>query len=78
MSFRPITIAWLKDKLTFNPREDPRYELLETIVADGINSEIVIRNADRRDSSLFSCVTTNAYGHDDTNIQLIMQGMSAF
>ncbi|CAG2123263.1 unnamed protein product, partial [Medioppia subpectinata] len=62
-----------KDKLTFNPRDDPRYELLEAIVSEGIKSEIVIRNADRRDSALFSCVTTNAYGHDDTNIQLIMQ-----
>ncbi|CAG2102033.1 unnamed protein product [Medioppia subpectinata] len=70
---KPITISWLKDKLTFNPRDDPRYELLEAIVSEGIKSEIVIRNADRRDSALFSCVTTNAYGHDDTNIQLIMQ-----
>lgn len=75
MSFRPITITWLKDKLPFSPREDPRYELLESIVAEGIKSEIVIRNADRRDSALFSCVTSNAYGHDDTNIQLIMQGI---
>ena len=73
--FRPITITWLKDKLPFSPREDPRYELLESIVAEGIKSEIVIRNADRRDSALFSCVTSNAYGHDDTNIQLIMQGI---
>jgi hypothetical protein len=61
--------------MPFNPRDDHRYELIESIVADGIKSEIVIRNADRRDSALFSCVTSNTYGHDDTNIQLIMQGI---
>lgn len=37
-------------------------------------SEILIRQADRRDSALFSCVASNAYGRDDTNIQLIVQG----
>ena len=71
---RPITVSWLKDKMPFNPREDVRYELNELILNDGIKSELIIRSADRRDSALFTCVTSNTYGHDDTNIQLIMQG----
>lgn len=52
-----------------------RYELVETILSTGIVSEILIRQADRRDSALFSCIANNAYGRDDTNIQLIVQGM---
>lgn len=51
-----------------------RYELVETILSSGIVSEILIRQADRRDSALFSCIASNAYGRDDTNIQLIVQG----
>nr|XP_042911062.1 Down syndrome cell adhesion molecule-like [Parasteatoda tepidariorum] len=50
-----------------------RYELVETILSTGIVSEILIRQADRRDSALFSCIAVNAYGRDDTNIQLIVQ-----
>lgn len=72
---RPLTVTWHKDKLPFNPREDPRYELTETIKSEGLISEIVIRNSDRRDSALFTCITSNTFGHDDTNIQLIMQGL---
>ncbi|GFQ97265.1 down syndrome cell adhesion molecule-like protein 1 [Trichonephila clavata] len=49
------------------------YELVETILNTGIVSEILIRQADRRDSALFSCIAVNAYGRDDTNIQLIVQ-----
>ncbi|RWS27172.1 Down syndrome cell adhesion molecule-like protein Dscam2 [Leptotrombidium deliense] len=70
---KPLTINWLKDKLTFTPQEDPRYELNEIDSSDGLVSEIYIRNTDRRDSALYSCITSNSYGHDDTNIQLIMQ-----
>ncbi|GFV54603.1 down syndrome cell adhesion molecule-like protein 1 [Trichonephila clavipes] len=50
-----------------------KYELVETILNTGIVSEILIRQADRRDSALFSCIAVNAYGRDDTNIQLIVQ-----
>lgn len=73
---KPLTIVWLKDKLPFSPQDDPRYELTDESNAYGLSSEIVIRSADRRDSALFTCLTSNAYGHDDTNIQLITQGKS--
>lgn len=59
---KPLTITWMKDKLPFNLKEDPRYELIETVVSEGISSEIVIKNSDRRDSSLFTCVAFNSFG----------------
>lgn len=49
--------------------------MIETIMTDGIKSELLIRNSDRRDGGLYTCYTTNAFGHDDTNIQLIVQGL---
>ncbi|GFY62056.1 down syndrome cell adhesion molecule-like protein 1 homolog [Trichonephila inaurata madagascariensis] len=70
---KPISITWMKDKIAIKPQADPRYELVETILNTGIVSEILIRQADRRDSALFSCIAVNAYGRDDTNIQLIVQ-----
>ena len=41
---------------------------------EGVTSEVHIQSADRRDSSLFTCVAQNAYGKDEMNIQIIVQG----
>ncbi|KFM68991.1 Down syndrome cell adhesion molecule-like protein Dscam2, partial [Stegodyphus mimosarum] len=70
---RPLQITWLKDKQTFEPQMDLRYELTETVLGSGTTSELTIRRADRRDSALYTCIASNAFGQDDTNIQLIMQ-----
>ncbi|KAM7292998.1 Down syndrome cell adhesion molecule-like protein 1 homolog [Ixodes scapularis] len=70
---KPVIITWTRDKQPFDPKEDPRYELNETLLSGGIVSEITIRGADRRDSALFTCLARNSYGTDDTNMQLILQ-----
>lgn len=70
---KPVIITWTRDKQAFDPKEDPRYELNETLLSGGIISEITIRGADRRDSALFTCLARNLYGTDDTNMQLILQ-----
>ncbi|XP_077518316.1 cell adhesion molecule Dscam1-like isoform X2 [Amblyomma americanum] len=70
---KPMGVSWMKDKQPVSPKQDPRYELVETVQATGITSEIIIRQTDRRDSALFTCVATNNFGQDDTNIQLIIQ-----
>uniref|UniRef100_T1KQ15 Down syndrome cell adhesion molecule n=1 Tax=Tetranychus urticae TaxID=32264 RepID=T1KQ15_TETUR len=70
---KPITINWLKDKISFNPRDDVRYELFEEASSEGLISEILIRSADRRDSALFTCNTFNGFGKDETNVQLLLQ-----
>lgn len=76
---RPLTITWFKDKMPFNINDVDRskYDLSESSANNGESvSEILIRNTDRRDSSLFTCRASNAYGDDETNIQVIMQGES--
>lgn len=70
----PIVISWLKDKIPVSIKDETRYELIESATTTGVSSEILIRDADRRDSALFSCIAFNSHGNDDTNIQLIMQG----
>ena len=52
---------------------DPRYTVREEIVADGVPSTISIKRTERGDSALFTCVATNAFGSDDTSINLIIQ-----
>ncbi|GIX66628.1 down syndrome cell adhesion molecule-like protein Dscam2 [Caerostris extrusa] len=49
------------------------YELTETVLGSGTTSELTIRRADRRDSALYTCIASNSFGQDDTNMQLIMQ-----
>lgn len=71
---RPLTISWTKDKNPLRTKDDLRYESTETPTKDGVVSEIIIRNAERRDSALFTCIAGNPYGEDETNIQMIMQG----
>ncbi|KAL3225999.1 hypothetical protein MRX96_025279 [Rhipicephalus microplus] len=70
---KPMGVSWMKDKQPVSPKQDPRYELVETVQTTGITSEIIIRQTDRRDSALFTCLATNNFGQDDTNIQLIIQ-----
>ncbi|XP_071040725.1 cell adhesion molecule Dscam1 isoform X2 [Parasteatoda tepidariorum] len=69
----PITILWSKDRQPFDPASDPRYEMTTESRKDSLISKISIHSVDRRDSALFTCVATNAYGQDDTNLQLIVQ-----
>lgn len=35
-----------------------------------------IKSADRSDSALYTCTALNAYGKDEYNIQVILQGMN--
>ena len=52
---------------------DPRYTVREEIVTDGVLSTISIKRTERTDTALFTCVATNAFGSDDTSINLIIQ-----
>ena len=50
-----------------------RYTIREEIQSDGVLSTISIKRTERGDSALFTCVATNAFGSDDTSINLIIQ-----
>lgn len=70
----PMTIVWSLDKQPLNPDEDPRrYERKELVDKKRMSSEITIMSAERRDSVLFTCLVSNAFGRDDMNIRLIVQ-----
>lgn len=70
----PIEINWLRDKMPLYANDEPRYSLTKTLLQDGIVSELNIGETDRSDSALFTCITQNQFGTDDTNIQLVVQG----
>lgn len=70
----PIDISWLKDKMPLYPKDEPRYSITKSQLLDGLLSELHIPETDRSDSALFTCITQNQYGNDDTNIQLLVQG----
>ncbi|XP_071033639.1 cell adhesion molecule Dscam1-like [Parasteatoda tepidariorum] len=70
---RPLAIEWTKDKQTLNTKLMTRYRLTETVFSNGSLSELLIESVGREDSALFTCLATNSYGKDETNIQLIIQ-----
>ncbi|CAG2161346.1 unnamed protein product [Oppiella nova] len=71
---RPITIEWNRDRqLIHTEHHSNRYAIKETVMNEGITSELVIESIDRSDSALYQCITSNAYGKDETSIQVIVQ-----
>ncbi|KAG8199382.1 hypothetical protein JTE90_000252 [Oedothorax gibbosus] len=70
---KPLSISWTKDRNPFNPSFEPRYAFEERILTEGMEASIKISSANRKDSSLFTCIAQNAYGKDDTNFQIVVQ-----
>lgn len=72
--FQPIGIIWNMNNKRLEPKSDPRYTIREEILPGGVVSDLSIRRTERSDSALFTCVATNAFGSDDTSINMIVQG----
>lgn len=70
----PITIVVTKDRMQFDASLEPRYEVVANQRTDSYEMTIKIRETDRRDSSLFTCIAANEYGKDEFNSQIIVQG----
>ncbi|XP_055948841.1 cell adhesion molecule Dscam2-like isoform X4 [Argiope bruennichi] len=70
---KPLALSWAKDRHPFDPSFEPRYSFEERIFSEGMEATIKISSANRKDSSLFTCIAQNAYGKDDTNFQVIVQ-----
>ncbi|UYV61590.1 hypothetical protein LAZ67_1005432 [Cordylochernes scorpioides] len=66
---QPLEISWEKDKQPLS--SNPRYSVTRT--DDGATSLLTITGSGRQDSALFTCMATNTYGNDETNIQLVVQ-----
>ncbi|XP_015912285.1 cell adhesion molecule Dscam1 [Parasteatoda tepidariorum] len=70
---RPISVTWKKDGQLLDKQAEKKYTIDETMTDEGVTSEVHIVSADRRDSSLFTCVAENSFGKDEMNIQIIVQ-----
>ena len=70
---KPIGVLWNMNNRRLDANVDNRYTIREEILADGVLSTISIKRAERGDSALFTCVATNAFGSDDTSINLIIE-----
>lgn len=71
---KPIGILWNMNNKRLDTKSDPRYTIREEILANGVLSDLSIKRTERSDSALFTCIATNAFGSDDTSINMIVQG----
>lgn len=69
----PLTISWTRDKQALIIENDPRFRLSDSKTSSGVQSELTVMSVGRADSALYTCIASNDYGQDDTNIQLIVQ-----
>ncbi|XP_076350077.1 cell adhesion molecule Dscam1-like isoform X2 [Tachypleus tridentatus] len=71
---RPVVIKWHKDRqpLTIE-RHKSRYSEVTEMTDYRIISILKILFSDRQDSSLFSCIASNAHGTDKSNFQVLVQ-----
>ncbi|KAK0071794.1 hypothetical protein PV325_012360, partial [Microctonus aethiopoides] len=70
---KPIGILWNMNNKRLDPKSDSRYTIREEILANGVLADLSIKRTERGDSALFTCVATNAFGSDDTSINMIVQ-----
>ncbi|PNF13800.1 hypothetical protein B7P43_G12441, partial [Cryptotermes secundus] len=70
---KPIGIRWNMNNKRLDPKTDTRYTMREEILPNGVLSDLSIKQTERTDSALFTCEATNAFGIDDTSINLIIQ-----
>ncbi|XP_013791952.2 Down syndrome cell adhesion molecule-like, partial [Limulus polyphemus] len=70
---KPMAIIWNQNNHPLNPISEKRYALNEKLTKIGMVSEITIFESRRSDTGSFVCLVTNAFGHDEIRLQLIVQ-----
>jgi hypothetical protein len=70
---KPIGVMWNFNDKRIDPKTTPRYTVRSEVTDFGGRSDLSIKKTDRTDSGLFTCRATNAFGSDDTSINLIVQ-----
>lgn len=70
-----MRVEWQKDKQQISELIDKRYSIKQEIISpQKMISYLEISSTVRHDSALYTCLVSNDFGSDDTNIQLIVQG----
>ncbi|KFM75225.1 Down syndrome cell adhesion molecule-like protein, partial [Stegodyphus mimosarum] len=69
----PIRIKWEKDKQPLDPQTMKRLSAVEESGAQSAISKLIIKDTSRSDSALYTCLASNQFGTDETNIQLVVQ-----
>ncbi|GFT72647.1 titin [Nephila pilipes] len=72
---QPLSVIWRKDSKELRKINGGRYEIFETLTPKGLKSELVLREADRTDGQLYTCLTENPYGKDERSIKLLVMGI---
>ncbi|GIY09045.1 contactin-4 [Caerostris extrusa] len=59
---QPLSVIWKKESKELRKINGGRYEIFETLTPKGLKSELVLREADRTDGQLYTCLTENPMG----------------
>ncbi|CAN8004178.1 unnamed protein product [Ixodes pacificus] len=70
---RPLAMSWKKDNLILDHRYISSFTQEDTPTTDGLTSSLRFAAAERSDSGLYTCLTSNKFGKDETNIKLLVQ-----
>ncbi|XP_022252784.1 Down syndrome cell adhesion molecule-like protein Dscam2 [Limulus polyphemus] len=70
---QPIKITWLRDKQPIAFDLEPRVRKSEVTSSGMLKSQVTVTSVGRSDSALYTCMATNDYGSDESNVQLIVQ-----
>ncbi|XP_075543789.1 cell adhesion molecule Dscam1-like [Dermacentor variabilis] len=70
---KPLTITWKKDNMILDHRYISSFTQDDTPTPDGLTSSLLFAATERSDSGLYTCLTTNKFGKDETNIKLLVQ-----
>lgn len=70
---QPLELSWRLRGQIIDPTYDVRYHLKNAPLTKGVASELTIVQSTLNDRGEYSCVATNAYGHDHAALHLQVQ-----
>uniref|UniRef100_T1J817 Down syndrome cell adhesion molecule-like protein Dscam2 n=1 Tax=Strigamia maritima TaxID=126957 RepID=T1J817_STRMM len=73
---KPLTISWSAHRDPARADALSKYNVNDNYWEKGTISELVIEKVEKSDSGVYPCVATNAYGEDESHVQLIVQDVS--
>ncbi|KAI1289145.1 Hemicentin-2 [Halotydeus destructor] len=69
---QPLSVTWMKDNVSFDKRGGDSYEIFDQMLDKGLNSELILRSVERKDSAIYKCTAKNDFGTDERTIKLVV------